>query len=47
VSGGMPALERSGFTKMLELAEDLGVKNIIVYDLTRLERDIFDVIKIM
>jgi len=47
VSGGEPALQRPGFTKMLDVAEELGIKNIIVYDLTRLGRDIFDVIKTM
>jgi len=47
VSGGEPALERPNFSKMVNIAEELGVKNIIVYDLTRLGRDIFDVIRTM
>jgi len=47
VSGGEPALQRPEFSKMMRIAEDLGIKNIIVFDLTRLGRDIFDVIKTM
>ena len=47
VSGDKVALEREGFRKMLEIAEELGVKTIVVYDLTRLGRDIFDVINTM
>jgi len=45
ISGAEPALERPEFSKMVRIAEELGIKNIIVYDLTRLGRDIFDVIK--
>jgi len=47
VSGGEPALERPEFLKMVGIAEELGVKTIIVFDLTRLGRDLFDVIKTM
>jgi len=44
VSGGMPALERPGFRKMLEFCERENVKTIIVYDITRLGRDCFDLV---
>lgn len=45
VSGSKPALERDGFKKMLEVAEALNVKTVVVYDLTRLGRDLFDLIE--
>lgn len=44
VSGSQPALERPAFKEMLRIAGFLGIKTIIVYDLTRLGRDIFDVV---
>ncbi|MEM0458975.1 MAG: recombinase family protein [Thermofilaceae archaeon] len=44
VSGSKPALEREGFKQLLEASRLLGIKTIIVYDLTRLGRDLFDVV---
>ncbi|MEM4959103.1 MAG: recombinase family protein [Nanopusillaceae archaeon] len=44
VSGSRPALEREGFKKLLEASRLLNVKTIIVYDLTRLGRDLFDLV---
>lgn len=45
VSGSKPVLEREGFKKLLEAARLLDVKTIIVYDLTRLGRDLFDLVE--
>lgn len=45
VSGSKPAFEREGFKKLLEVSKALGIKTIIVYDLTRLGRDLFDLIE--
>lgn len=45
VSGSKPALEREGFRRLLEASRLLGVRTIIVYDLTRLGRDLFDLIE--
>ncbi len=47
VSGAKPALQRPEFSKMLRIAEELGIKTIVVHDLTRLGRDLFDVIETM
>ena len=45
VSGAVPALEREGFRKMLEFLKELpNVRVIVVYDLTRIGRDIQDVV---
>ncbi|MEM5816088.1 MAG: recombinase family protein [Candidatus Aenigmatarchaeota archaeon] len=44
VSGGKSALEREGFKKTLETSNLLNIKTIIVYDLTRLGRDLFDLV---
>jgi len=44
VSGGKPAFERSGFSRMIEVAKLLDVKVLIFYDLTRLGRDLSDVV---
>ena len=44
VSGARPAFEREGFRQLLEASRLLGAKVIIVYDLTRLGRDLFDLI---
>lgn len=44
VSGSVPALERDGFRKLVDAAEVLGVRTIVVYDLTRLGRDMFDIL---
>jgi DNA invertase Pin-like site-specific DNA recombinase len=44
VSGGKPALERDGFVTMLKASEQLGVKTIIIFDISRLGRDFLDVI---
>jgi DNA invertase Pin-like site-specific DNA recombinase len=45
VSGAVPALEREGFRKMLEFLKELpNVRTIVVYDLSRLGRDIQDVL---
>ncbi|MEM4535572.1 MAG: recombinase family protein [Desulfurococcaceae archaeon] len=44
VSGSKPALEREGFKRLLEASKLLGIKTIVVYDLTRLGRDLFDLV---
>jgi putative DNA-invertase from lambdoid prophage Rac len=44
VSGAEPALKRPGFQKLLQAAELLNIKTIILFDLTRLGRDLFDVV---
>lgn len=44
VSGSMPALEREGFKKLIEASKLLNIKTIVVYDLTRLGRDLFDLV---
>lgn len=44
VSGSRPALEREGFKQLLEASRLLGIRTIVVYDLTRLGRDLFDVV---
>ncbi|MEM4592421.1 MAG: recombinase family protein [Sulfolobales archaeon] len=44
VSGSKPALERNGFKQLLEASKLLGIKTIVVYDLTRLGRDLFDLV---
>ena len=44
VSGSKPALERDGFRQLLDAARLLDVRTIVVYDLTRLGRDLFDLI---
>jgi len=45
VSGSKPALEREGFRKLYETANALNVKTVVVFDLTRLGRDLFDLIE--
>lgn len=45
VSGSKPAFEREGFRQLLEAAKLLDVKTIVIYDLTRLGRDLFDLIE--
>jgi len=45
VSGSKPAFEREEFLKMYEAARLLDVKTVIVLDLTRLGRDLFDLIE--
>ena len=42
VSGSKPALEREGFKKLIETSKLLNIKTVVVYDLTRLGRDLFD-----
>ncbi len=44
VSGSKPALEREGFKQLLDASKLLGIRTIVVYDLTRLGRDLFDVV---
>ena len=46
VSGSKPALEREGFKQLIEVSKLLGVKTIVIYDLTRLGRDLFDLIEV-
>jgi len=45
VSGSKAAFEREGFKQLYEAAKLLDVKTIIVFDLTRLGRDLFDLIE--
>jgi len=45
VSGAKPAFERDGFRQLVEAAGLLDVKTIVVYDLTRLGRDLFDLVE--
>ena len=45
VSGSKPALEREGFRKLLQASRLLNIKTIVVLDLTRLGRDLFDLIE--
>jgi len=45
VSGSRRAFEREGFKQMYEVAKALDIKTIIVFDLTRLGRDLFDLIE--
>jgi DNA invertase Pin-like site-specific DNA recombinase len=45
VSGGEPALKRDGFLTMYNSAKQLGIKDIIIFDLTRLGRDMLDVLE--
>lgn len=45
VSGSKPAFKREGFNKLLEASRLLGIKTIVIYDLTRLGRDLFDLIE--
>lgn len=47
ISGAEPALERPGFKKLITAAQLLDIRTIVVFDLTRLGRDIFDVIQTM
>jgi len=42
VSGSKPAFEREGFKQLLQASKLLDVKTIVIYDLTRLGRDLFD-----
>lgn len=44
ISGSKPALERDGFRQLIEVSRLLDVKTIVIYDLTRLGRDLFDLI---
>ena len=44
VSGSKPAFEREGFKQMLEACKLLDIKTIVIYDLTRLGRDLVDLI---
>lgn len=44
VSGSRPALEREGFKRLLEFSSLLDIKTVVVYDLTRLGRDLFDLV---
>lgn len=45
VSGSKAAFEREGFKQLIEAANLLGIKTIVIYDLTRLGRDLFDLIE--
>jgi DNA invertase Pin-like site-specific DNA recombinase len=45
ISGAKPAFERDGFKQLLKASELLDVKTIVIYDLTRLGRDLFDLIE--
>jgi len=44
VSGSEPAMKRPGFVDLYNAARLTGIKTVIVYDLTRLGRDLLDVI---
>jgi len=44
VSGSKAAFEREGFLKLYETAKNLDIKNIVIFDLTRLGRDLFDLV---
>lgn len=44
VSGSRSALEREGFKRLLEFSSLLDIKTVVVYDLTRLGRDLFDLV---
>jgi len=45
VSGSKRAFEREGFRQLVDAARLLDIKTIIVFDLTRLGRDLFDLIE--
>jgi len=45
VSGSKRAFEREGFRQMIEVARALDIKTIVVFDLTRLGRDLFDLVE--
>jgi len=45
VSGSKKAFEREGFRQLYGVARALDIKTIIVFDLTRLGRDLFDLIE--
>jgi len=45
ISGGEEAFKRPQFAAMYQYAKNNGVRTIIVYDLSRLGRDIFDVLQ--
>lgn len=45
VSGAKPAFKRDGFKTMIEVSKALGIKTIVIYDLTRLGRDLFDLME--
>jgi len=45
VSGSKKAFEREGFRQLYEVAKALDIKTIIVFDLTRLGRDLFDLVE--
>lgn len=45
VSGSKHAFEREGFKQLLEASKLLDIKTIVIYDLTRLGRDLFDLIE--
>ena len=44
VTGTLDPLARPGFKRMLELAEELGVRRIVVYDISRLGRRLGEVV---
>jgi len=45
VSGSRRAFEREGFRQMVEVARALDIRTIVVFDLTRLGRDLFDLVE--
>jgi len=45
VSGSRRAFEREGFRQMVDAARLLDIRTIIVFDLTRLGRDLFDLVE--
>jgi len=45
VSGSKKAFEREGFKRMVEVARALDIRTIVVFDLTRLGRDLFDLVE--
>lgn len=44
VSGSKPAFDRPGFRQLIDVSTNLGIKTIIISDLTRLGRDLFDLV---
>ena len=45
VSGAKPAFKRDGFKTLIEVSKALGIKTIVIHDLTRLGRDLFDLME--
>lgn len=47
VTGTLDPLSRPGFQRMLELASELGVRRIVVYDISRLGRRLSEVVAVL